>query len=85
MLPAVLPYHITKKAEQYNSTQDESLSDAKKQADHLTDIFLKESAASYQEISIKEKEGNTSLLSAQYTKKNKQKGCNESKADCQFW
>lgn len=34
----------------------------KKQADHLTDIFLKESAASYQEISIKEKEGNTSLL-----------------------
>ena len=54
-------------AEQYTSTQDENLSDAKKQADHLTDIFLKESAASYQEISLKEKEGDTSLLSAQYT------------------
>lgn len=79
MLEKLMPYDYTalKKfslqdlnlhhAEQYNSTQDESLSDAKKQADHLTDIFLKESAASYQEISIKEKEGNTSLLSAQYT------------------
>lgn len=53
-------------AEQYAASHDDRLSDALQQADSLTDVFFKEDAASYQEISLEEKAGDTSVLSSQY-------------------